>query len=42
MALNPADVRKSWFKVIKSGAQKLFPAHGDSFSVDELKRLAAQ
>lgn len=42
MALSPGDVRFSWSKIIKSGAQRLFPAHGDSFSIDELKRLAAQ
>ncbi len=42
MALNTADVRDSWLKIIKSGAQRLFPAHGASFSVAELKRLAAQ
>jgi hypothetical protein len=41
MAFNADDVRLSWLKIIKSGAQRLFPAHGDSFSVDELKRLAA-
>lgn len=42
MALSQDEVRRSWFKMIKSGAQRLFPAHGDSFTIDELKALAAE
>ncbi|MFO7889160.1 MAG: MBL fold metallo-hydrolase [bacterium] len=30
-------VKESWDKVIRQGAEKIYPAHGDPFSVDVIK-----